>query len=220
MTGSLRFRLPALFLQGIVLSGIVAALIALRLFQSYTRDQSRYRAPTGGPGSRSSTPSPRCARSTRASRRRARRLQARAGHRRQDLLRRRARFPGERWGSASSGVRSSRRGRGHRAHATFEFVPPGQARTYLAAAGPLRLRPTAAPFGALVVAKPKTDLRRRWLPLLGRLALAFLVGASIAGVLSWYLSRRITGPVGELSDATDEIAAGHYDVARRGAWRW
>jgi hypothetical protein len=40
MTGSLRFRLPALFLLGIVLSGIVAALIALRLFQSYTRDQS------------------------------------------------------------------------------------------------------------------------------------------------------------------------------------
>ena len=40
MTGSLRFRLPALFLLGIVLSGIVAALIALRLFQSYTREQS------------------------------------------------------------------------------------------------------------------------------------------------------------------------------------
>jgi hypothetical protein len=40
MTGSLRFRLPAFFLLGIVLSGIVAALIALRLFQSYTRAQS------------------------------------------------------------------------------------------------------------------------------------------------------------------------------------
>src|SRR5438034_9261438 len=39
-TGSLRFRLPAVFLVGIILSGIVAALIALRLFQSYTRAQS------------------------------------------------------------------------------------------------------------------------------------------------------------------------------------
>src|SRR3954462_15925385 len=36
MFGSLRFRLPALFLLGIVLAGIVAALISIRFFQSYT----------------------------------------------------------------------------------------------------------------------------------------------------------------------------------------
>src|SRR5579885_1422565 len=35
--GSLRFRLPALFLLGIVLAGVVATLIAVRFFQSYTR---------------------------------------------------------------------------------------------------------------------------------------------------------------------------------------
>ena len=40
MFGSLRFRLPALFLLGIVLAGIVAALISLRLFQDYTHDQT------------------------------------------------------------------------------------------------------------------------------------------------------------------------------------
>src|SRR6476620_1540202 len=37
MFGSLRFRLPALFLLGIVLAGIVATLISIRFFQSYTR---------------------------------------------------------------------------------------------------------------------------------------------------------------------------------------
>src|SRR5216684_3948140 len=37
MFGSLRFRLPALFLLGIVLAGLVASLIAIRFFQSYTR---------------------------------------------------------------------------------------------------------------------------------------------------------------------------------------
>src|SRR2546429_9288082 len=37
MFGSLRFRLPALFLLGIVLAGVVAALISIRFFQSYTR---------------------------------------------------------------------------------------------------------------------------------------------------------------------------------------
>ena len=40
MLGSLRFRLPALFLLGIVLAGVVGALISLRLFQTYTRDQA------------------------------------------------------------------------------------------------------------------------------------------------------------------------------------
>src|SRR5581483_1530913 len=50
------------------------------------------------------------------------------------------------------------------------------------------------------------------LPLVERLALAFLVGAAVSGVLSWYLSRRITGPVLALSDATDAIASGRYDV--------
>src|SRR6476660_7680978 len=37
MLGSLRFRLPALFLLGIVLAGLIAALISIRFFQSYTR---------------------------------------------------------------------------------------------------------------------------------------------------------------------------------------
>ena len=37
MLGSLRFRLPALFLLGIVLAAVVATLIAVRFFQSYTR---------------------------------------------------------------------------------------------------------------------------------------------------------------------------------------
>ena len=37
MLRSLRFRLPALFLLGIVLAGVVATLIAVRFFQSYTR---------------------------------------------------------------------------------------------------------------------------------------------------------------------------------------
>ena len=37
MLRSLRFRLPALFLLGIVLTAVVATLIAVRFFQSYTR---------------------------------------------------------------------------------------------------------------------------------------------------------------------------------------
>src|SRR5438876_8471200 len=42
MLRSLRFRLPALFFFGIVVSGLIAAAIALRLFQGYV--QSRLKA--------------------------------------------------------------------------------------------------------------------------------------------------------------------------------
>src|SRR5918995_4221197 len=40
MFNSLRFRLPALFLAGIALAGLVTSLIALTLFQDYTRSES------------------------------------------------------------------------------------------------------------------------------------------------------------------------------------
>src|ERR671933_1729166 len=39
MFRSLRFRLPALFLVGIVVSGLIASLIALRLFQASVEDR-------------------------------------------------------------------------------------------------------------------------------------------------------------------------------------
>jgi hypothetical protein len=39
MFHSLRFRLPALFLVGIVLAGLISTLIAVKLFQDYTRNR-------------------------------------------------------------------------------------------------------------------------------------------------------------------------------------
>ena len=40
MFGSLRIRLPALFLLGVVLAGILASAISIRFFQSYTRSRA------------------------------------------------------------------------------------------------------------------------------------------------------------------------------------
>ena len=37
---SLRFRLPAIFLLGVVLAGLVTAVIAIRLFEEYTEEQT------------------------------------------------------------------------------------------------------------------------------------------------------------------------------------
>ena len=41
MFHSLRFRLPALFLAGIALTGVVSTLIAFGLFRNYTQDNAR-----------------------------------------------------------------------------------------------------------------------------------------------------------------------------------
>jgi signal transduction histidine kinase len=93
---------------------------------------------------------------------------------------------------------------------TFEFEPPGSDRTYLAAAHPITVG--GETFGALVVAKPRTQLRSGWLPLAGRMGLAFLAGLGVAAGLIWYLSRRLTKPVLALSRAADQVAAGNYDA--------
>jgi signal transduction histidine kinase len=93
---------------------------------------------------------------------------------------------------------------------TFEFEPPGSDRTYLAAAHPILLG--GETFGALVVAKPRTELRSSWVVLFGRMGLAFLAGLLVAGGLLWYLSRRLTNPVLALSRAADQVAEGKYDA--------
>jgi two-component system OmpR family sensor kinase len=93
---------------------------------------------------------------------------------------------------------------------TFEFKPAGSDRTYLAAAHPITVGGDT--FGALVVAKPRAELRSGWLPLAGRIGLAFLAGLAVAAGLIWYLSRRLTKPVLALSHAADQVAEGNYDA--------
>jgi signal transduction histidine kinase len=95
---------------------------------------------------------------------------------------------------------------------TFEFTPPDDSRRLLGAAQPVQLVRGTEPFGWLVVAKPVTELREQWLTLLGRLALALAVGIALAGLLFWWLSRRLTEPVLALARATQDVAAGRYEV--------
>ena len=214
MIGSLRFRLPALFLLGIVLAGVVAALISLRLFQTYTRGQSvqelqreasglsqlyadaALRAADEGSGAIDFAAS---------------KLELATGDRIYYFGA--SLFPGQDSGltrlaksALPAGVTELE------GPVTFEFTPPGSSRSYLAAAEPVRLEPDSDALGAIVVAKPRTELRDQWLPLVLRLAAAVAVGALLAGLLSWWLSRKITGPVLALSSAADEIAAGNYAV--------
>jgi signal transduction histidine kinase len=208
MFRSLRFRLPAIFVAGIALAGLVATLVAIGLFQDYARDQSLEELRREARGV-SQLYAEEAGRETLS----AKRLEEATGDKLYyapaeagiepfpgQLLGLR-RLPPEAIDSAeleASGV------------ITFEFTPPGEDRVYLAVAHPLRLG--AQTFGAVVAAKPKAELRERWTTLIQRLALAFLGGIVVAGALAWYLSRRITRPVLALSRAADEVAEGRYEI--------
>jgi signal transduction histidine kinase len=211
MLGSLRFRLPALFLVGIVVSGVIAAAIALALFQNYAHKQLLVKLRREANGLTE--------------------LYQKQAIAANDTGKKTLRFAPPQLERATgdkifyvganvfpdqvSGLRQLpqdavdwRSGNPR----SFEFRPPGFKRTYLAVLQPMRLAPRSTPFGALVVATPKTEVASGLRRLLERLSLALVGGILAAAVLGWYLSRRITEPVLALSRATDEISRGHYDV--------
>jgi signal transduction histidine kinase len=209
MFSSLRFRLPALFLLGIVVSGLIAAAVALRLFQGYVLSRSKADLRREAIGlTEVFAQQAITANDTGVLPRIGRQLERATGDRLFYVGA--SPTPGlnvgiERLSQSTVDWRSGRT-------ITFEFTPPGARKTYLAVARPLKLEPKGPAFGDLIVAKPKTELNQRLIPLLQRLAIASLGGIFVAGLLGWYLSRRITRPVLALSRATDEIARGRYDV--------
>ena len=203
MFRSLRFRLPALFLLGIVLAGLVATLIAVRFFQSNTRAHaaSELRAESAGI---------------------VQLYQHQAGTGHVSLANLRSALGGDRvfWVPAAPGgsllagplpelpasVLPQAPAVGSKPPA-FDLQVRGT--TYLGVAQAVELGPYA---GELIVAEPESALRSRWLQLAWELALAFGIGIPIAGALVIYLSRRIAEPLEALAAAADEVAAGHYDV--------
>jgi two-component system, OmpR family, sensor kinase len=218
MFRSLRFRLPALFLAGIVVSGVVAAAVAFQLFQSYTlrRAKQELRREAAGvtrlyveQANSSNDPLP------------APQLEHAIGDRIYyvppvsgfDL------FPGP--GNRTAHLRTLPRSvidfdaisRGRTLE--FEFRPPGSNRTYLAVAHPLSLgkkNKTKTIFGGLIVAKPKDELQNSVAPLVERLGLALFGGLIVAAILGVYVSRRLARPVLDLSRAADAVSRGRYDV--------
>ena len=220
MLRSLRFKLPAIFLAGVLLSGLVASLIAVRLFQGHVEQQTLDELTREATGL--SKLYSRQAGSVPLSRKD---IEAATGDKLffaeiapgLDIF-----FEDDARGQQISQLPKLDPGLIDKATleegglVKLELVPPGEDRTYLAVAHPIDIQGHV--FGALVVAKPKTEIRARWVPLFQRLALAFLGGLVVASGVGWYFSRRVTRPVLELSHAADQVAEGRYvHVPVRGA---
>jgi two-component system, OmpR family, sensor kinase len=214
MFTSLRFRLPAFFLAGVALAAIVSTAIAVQLFQDHIRAQSLSELKREALGltelytqaairaSDEGRSAPDFA---------AVELERATGAQLfyvglpivpgQSLGLRPLTQPFLGWDSLPDKVR------------TFDLRPPGENRTFLAVAQPLRFPGGDNVFGALIVAKKKTELTHGWFSLVELLFVALGVGLVVAGILAWYLSRRIARPVLALSAAADRIAGGKYDIA-------
>ncbi len=205
---SLRFRLPALFLAGIVLAAAIAALIAVQFFRDYTRTRAvqELRAESAGIAQLYVQ-------------------QAGLGDVPVQSLRRAIGGDQIFWVPAVPG--------GSLYTGDVPLLRPGEVRFsdlvgegvrtidlsvdrsgYLAVARVVSL--AGVPSGAILVAKPDSALTSRWLQLLYELAFAFGIGIPLALIPVVYFSRRVTRPLEALTSAADEVAAGHYDVALPG----
>jgi signal transduction histidine kinase len=214
MFRSLRFRLPAFFLAGAALAGVVSTVISIGLFQDYTEDRLRaeLRREARGLTTLYAEQARRAIGEPEAT---VRRL-ARATKQFEQASGSQIYYVGlQIFFGQGSGLRPLPRNTvvwSDGQIRTFEFTPPGARRAYLAVSSPLRLGPREPPLGAIVVAKPTAELRDRWTTLIERLLLAGLVGIAVSAALAWYLSRRITKPVEALAEAAAEIAEGRYDI--------
>ena len=204
MLGSLRFRLPAFFLAGVVLAGIVATVISIRFFQSYTRTHAIHELRSESIGIVSLYAS-------------------QAGQQEVPVGTLQKAIGGDRifyvpivpGASLFAGpLRTLPVGTLTQSQlassepTTLNLTVAGT--SYLAVAAPVAIGKQV--LGALVVAKPASELRSSWLVLIERLAIAFGGGVLVAGLLGVYLTRRIARPLTALSAAADEIAGGTYGV--------
>jgi signal transduction histidine kinase len=225
MLGSLRVRLPLVFLAGILLAGVITTLISIRLFQDFSRGQALTKLKREGYGIAQIYSAAVVAsygnvdKAGKSNDRKPPNFDA------PNLAKATGNkiyfvgpglFPGQGFVGLErlpAGTVDWISGKS----LTFEFTPPNAKRVYLAVANPIVVSnpgtKDATTIGAVVVATPKTDVNALVTPLIERLALAGALGLLVAAMLAWYLSRRIVRPILQLTVAVDAVASGRYDVS-------
>jgi signal transduction histidine kinase len=207
--GSLRFRLPALFLLGVVLAGLVATVISIRFFQSYTRTRTIDELRSESIGIVSLYASQAGAQEVPVTTLR----KAIGGDRifYVPLVAGASLFAGPLPHLPVGTLTKQQLVSGRPTTLDVHVKRPSSVKgDYLAVAEPLTIGTQV--LGALVVAKPTSQLRSSWVVLIERLAIALAGGVLVAGLVGMYLTRRIVRPLLALSTAADEIAAGSYSI--------
>src|SRR5256886_9381034 len=181
MFSSLRFRLPALFLLGIVVSGLIAAVVALRLFQGYVLIRSKADLRREAIGlTEVLAQQAITANDTGVLPLISRQLERATGDRLFYVGA--SPFPDKSIKSVGLEVLPQKTVDWHSGKTiTFEFTPPGASKTYVAVARPLKLEKKGPAFGDLIVAKPKTGFNQQLIPLLERLRLPALGAITLSG---------------------------------------
>jgi signal transduction histidine kinase len=211
--GSLRVRLPLVFLGGILLAGVVTAAISIRLFQQFAHDSAIANLSHNAQGVAALYSN--AVNESYGNKSDKRKPPVYAAQTLEKATGDRLYFVGPNLfpGQGVTGLRvlpyktiDWTSGKSE----SFEFTPPDSNKAFLAVSDPILVGDH--PVGAVVAAAPKADVSHRVYDLVRRLVLAGVFGALIAGLLAWYLSLRIVKPVLQLSDAADEVARGNYDV--------
>jgi signal transduction histidine kinase len=62
------------------------------------------------------------------------------------------------------------------------------------------------------IAIPRNELSSAWLELAPRLALAGAIALAVSFAVAWFISRSISGPLARITQASQQMARGNYDV--------
>jgi signal transduction histidine kinase len=92
------------------------------------------------------------------------------------------------------------------------FSSFGNNLTLFASDSPAADSPFAAQQYQAVIAIPNEEIASAWLELVPRLALAGLIALSVSFVVSYFISRSISGPLARITAASKQMAQGNYDV--------
>ncbi len=93
----------------------------------------------------------------------------------------------------------------------FEFVPTGEKHKYIGVAAPI-FSQDHQQVGAVILAKRLTDVNNAWKNVIGLVTIGTIIGLIVAFVLATFVSRRITRPLTVIGTAADRVARGDLDV--------
>jgi len=210
MLQSLRARLAFLFAGTLVLATVIAAVVAVSLYQTYNRDQteSQLRNQVGGIQTyyqnlfdagrkRDVTGSIPISKATFQTVT-AGIVFASSGP---------PLFRGKAQSLSDAGIKPDF-SLSKKSRPQYEF--PFKGKTYIGVGAPIFNGPQNV--GEIVLARPLADVNNAWKNVIGLVGVGLAVGLAVAMILATYVARRITQPLRVIGSAADKVARGDLDV--------